>query len=37
MDTSGNPAKKSKTWILYALLAGFGIGVGNYLVARMSD
>ncbi len=23
-------------WIVHALLAGFGIGVGNYLIARIS-
>jgi hypothetical protein len=23
-------------WMVHALLAGFGIGVGNYLIARIS-
>jgi len=31
------PEKKSKTWILFAILAGFGIGVGNYLVTLLSS
>lgn len=28
---------KSRVWILHALFAGFALGVGNYLVALMSD
>lgn len=43
IESKGIPAKqpaavpKSKVWILYGIVAGFGIGTGNYLVARISQ